>query len=113
MTIPDVMPHLDVLIPPQQKPQNQQTDIQKIIQAWKLTKNIPIEGEESKRWNQVFFPRYSKTAKNLLLLFGYEHAVRCIEFVCEHMESKGMDYTFETVLKRSDLYREQMDRSRK
>ena len=95
---------------PSQPTKNTQTEIQKIIQAWKLTKNIPTEGEQSKSWNQVFYPRYSKTAKNLLLLFGYEDAVRCIEFVCNYMDSKDLDYTFETVLKRSDLFREQIDR---
>jgi hypothetical protein len=73
-------------------------------------KDIPTDGEESKNWDRVFYPRYSRTAKSLLLLFGFEHAALCIEFVCNYMDSKDLDYTFETVLKRSDLYREQMGR---
>ena len=99
------------IIQPQPTPKKL-TDIQKIIQAWKLIKNIPTEGEESKRWDQVFYPRYSKTAKNLLLLFGYEEAVNCIEYISNYLDVKDLDYTFETILKRSDLYREQMGRRR-
>ena len=101
--------NLEVIQP---QPEKKLTDVQKVIQAWKLMKDIPLEGQESKAWDQVFFPRYSKTAKSLLLLFGYEDAVRCIEFVCNYMDSKDLDYTFETVLKRSDLFREQMGRRR-
>ena len=103
--------NLEVVQP--EKPQNKQTEIQKIIQAWKLTKNIPIEGTESKAWDQVFFARYSKTAKQLLLLFGYEQAVGCIEFISNYMESRDLDYTFETILKRSDLFREQISRGKR
>lgn len=84
------------------------TPIQKIVKGWKLLTGIPVEGEESKAWDRVHFARNAKSAKSLIDLFGFEDAVKCMEYIYYYMADKKLDCTIETVVKRSDLYREKM-----
>ena len=68
-----------------------------------------MEGEASKNWNKVHFGRHLKSAKDLLLLFEtWENAVDCLQYVYEKLEGIGCEFTFETIVKRSDWYREKL-----
>lgn len=87
------------------------SELQKIVKGWKLITEIPVKGPESTDWDKVHFARNAKSAKSLLTLFGYEGAVECMAFVYNYMKDKKLDCTLETVVKRSDLYREKMGES--
>lgn len=87
-----------------------ETELQKLVKGWKMLNEIPIEGEESKKWDKAHFARQAKTAKALLDLFGFRDALDCMEYVFDYMRERKLDCTLETVLKRSDLFREQLAR---
>lgn len=88
-----------------------ETDIQRLIKGWKMLVGIPTEGLDSQAWDKVHFPRYAKSAQSLLNLFGFDDAINCMEFVYEHMKKSKLDCTIETIVKRSDLYRERLAKS--
>jgi hypothetical protein len=90
------------------KEPRKETDLQKIVKGWKMLNDIPIEGPESKAWDKVHFARVAKSAQSLLGLFGFEEAINCMEFVFYHFKKIKMDCTIETIVKRSDLFREQL-----
>jgi len=84
-------------------------DLIRIVNAWKMLKGLPMEGQPSKNWNTVHFPRHLSVAKKLLLLFdNWENAVDCVQFVYEKLDGIGCTFTFETILKHSDSYREKL-----
>lgn len=89
------------------------TDVQKVIKGWKILTNIPTEGPESKSWDQVHFARNAKSAKLLIDLFGYDAAVRCMEYIFYWMQERKLDCTLETVVKRSDIFREVLSKEGK
>lgn len=99
-------PNGDVAPP---RPPKEDNDIQKIVKGWKLLNGIPTEGPDSQAWDQVHFPRHAKSAKSLLTLFGdWQTSVRCMEHVFDELTRKKLTCTIETVVKHSDLFREQM-----
>lgn len=79
-----------------------------VIEGWKVVAGIPVEGPESEAWNKVHYPRYAKSAKQLLTLFNNDwgEAVDAMEFVYNHFRDKKLSCTIETVVKHSDLFRE-------
>ena len=79
------------------------SELQKVVLGWKILTGVDPNNKE---WDKVHFPRLSKSAKNLLILFGLEGALDCMEFVFNYMKSQKLDCTLETIVKRSDLYRE-------
>lgn len=82
-----------------------ETDLQKIVKAWKIISGVPES--EWPAWDRVHFSRNAKSAKSLLELFGtWEKAVDCIEYVHTNLKRKKLDCTLETCVKRSDLFRE-------
>lgn len=97
-------------LPLETKDPKKENELQKIIKGWKMLNDLPTEGEESKLWDKVHFPRYAKSAKSLLSLFGYEGAVNCMEYVFLDMQKKKLTCTIETVVKHSDSFREQLAR---
>ena len=85
------------------------TDLQRIVKGWKMLNGIPVEGEESKAWDRVHFKRNARAASSLLTLFGdWRTAWDCVEFVFAIQKRAKLDCTLETVVKRSDLFREQL-----
>jgi hypothetical protein len=79
------------------------TNVQKIVEGWKMLNNIP---HEDKAWDKIHFPRCSKSAKSLLDLFGnLNDALGCMEFVFNDLTKKELTCTIETVVKHSDRYR--------
>ena len=64
--------------------------------------SVPLD---NKGWDKVFYGRYAKSAKEMLLVLGnVEDALDCMEMVIDHCRVKGITYGFETVLKMSHLY---------
>lgn len=91
-----------------------QSDIARVVNAWKVLKGLPMEGQASKNWNAVHFRRNARSAKQLITLFdGWEGAVDCLQFVYEKLEDIGCTFTMETIVKHSDSYREHISRRRK
>lgn len=86
-------------------------DVRRVVKAWKILNNIPTEGDESDSWNAVYFPKLAKAAKELILLFGWENAVRCMQYVFEDTKRKKLECNFWTIVKRADIYREHMARN--
>lgn len=85
------------------------TDIQKLVKGWKVLAGIPIEGPESAAWDKGHFARHAKTAKQFLDVFGdVTICLEAMEYVWNWLSSRKLDRTFETLFKRSDLYRETM-----
>ena len=87
------------------EPKANQNELRQIMKGWKILTGID---PNDKAWDKVHFSRLSKSAKNLLNLFGYDGAIDCMEFVFNHMKKINMDCTLETIVKRSDLYREKI-----
>lgn len=85
---------------------NGDSPVHLIVKAWKIHKDLPLEGEESKIWDRNHFAEHARTAKRLLDEFGLEGAVECIEYVANYMHKLNLSYTIHTINKRSDLYRE-------
>lgn len=85
------------------------TPVQNIVKGWKMLTGIPTEGEESKVWDKVHFARHVRSADQLLTLFGnWETAVECMEYVYDELTKKKLTCTIETVVKRSDSFRERL-----
>lgn len=80
-------------------------ELRQIIKGWKILTGID---PDDKNWDRVHFPRLSKSAKSLLCLFGFDGAIDCMEYVFNHMKKENLDCTLETIVKRSDLYRERI-----
>ncbi len=102
----------DDVKPSVQKPTDmtKETDVQKVIKGWKMLNDLPLEGPDSQAWDRVHFPRYARSAKSLLNLFGYEGAINCMEYVFLEMSKKKLTCTIETIVKHSDIFREQLAR---
>jgi len=94
----------------QQNGQNEKRDptpVQRVVKAWKILNDIPVQGEESRTWDKVHFARHSRSAKSLIDLFGgWEPAVDAMEYLYMHFKTKHLTATIETIVKHSDLYRE-------
>lgn len=94
------------------KPRTQQPEkkedhpVHLIVKAWKLHKDLPTDGDDSKIWNRNHFKEHACVAKKLFDEFGFEGAVECIEYVSSYMLKNKLSYTIHTINKRSDLYRE-------
>jgi len=83
-------------------------DIQKVIRGWKIVSGIQ---SDDKDWDKVFYPRYTRTAKHLLLLFrNVGEALDCIEYVFNDCKKNRLSCSFETVVKRADTLRYQLDK---
>lgn len=78
-------------------------ELRKVVLGWKILQGVE---KENKAWDQVHFPRLSKSAKNLLILFGFEGALECMEYIFWYCKRNKLGCTLETIVKMSDLYRE-------
>ena len=101
-------PYCNQNIPQEQKQTVDREKILFLIKAWKILNNLPLEGEQAKTWDRIYFPRLVKSAKHLIMLFEFENAVNCMEYVFNHMKRNNLDCTLETIVKRADLYQEQL-----
>lgn len=74
------------------------TPIQKIVTAFKLAIGIP---KEDKSWDKIYYPKYSKPAKEILELFGGDigTAINCIESITNHLNKNNLSWTPHTIVK--------------
>lgn len=71
-------------------------DLRKVITVFKLASGIQKEDTE---WDRLYFPRYAKSAKQLIQFLGsWEKAADCIQDIIERLEGLGRSYTFETIV---------------
>lgn len=100
---PHCLKPLLILAPEEEK---SLTEIQKLVNGWKLLNNIPVN---DKTWDKVHYSRCAKSAKSLIDLFGFEEGVNCMEYVFNHFKEKNYSVSLEGIVKHSDKYREVMD----
>ena len=75
-----------------------QTDIQKIVCAYKALKGFDME---DRAWDKLNFKRCSKSAKQLLEYFdnNWETVVKCLESLAKEFNHKCLEWTLETCVK--------------
>lgn len=79
-----------------------ETAIRQIVTHYFKTKGIELKQlKQSARQQQIIYSRYTKPAKDLLILAGdIEKAKQAINIVAEWANSRKLDYTIETVFKK-------------
>ena len=94
---------LNVLNSDNPKPEKKLTDIQKVVLMWKLLHGID---KDNKGWDKVYFARFSRTAKNILLVFNGDLGAVAdfLDWFVEYFQAKNLDYTFETTMNHVHTY---------
>lgn len=74
------------------------TDAQKLVLHWKLQMGHPLDDFE---WDKVYFPRFAKAAKDLLIITrgDWEKAVERSIAIIEKLKAKNLDWMPETIVK--------------
>lgn len=82
----------------QNKTESVVTPLQELVLYYKELTGCKIE---DKKWDKIYFPKYVKTATEILLLCDYDldKAKKCIKYTINYCNSKGLDYTLHTVIK--------------
>lgn len=82
---------------PYQKPDREKELPKFLVYAYKVAKGFP---KEDRAWDKANWPRCAKAAKELAELFGHwKPAVDCLDALKKHFDSKGLDWTLETIAK--------------
>lgn len=76
------------------------TDLQKVVCAYKMLKGFK---KDDRDWDKLNYKRCSKSAKQLLEYFKQDgrRTINCMEDISNELVSKGLDWSFETLVKRS------------
>lgn len=99
-------------VPPSPKPSPEPppnpkklTPVQLVVTGFKIAMGIP---DTDKTWDKVYFPRYTRSAKDLLTLFqgNIDKCADCIESISLAMSKKGLSWTPETIVKHASDWRE-------
>ncbi len=78
-------------------------DLMKIVYVFKMCQGVE---KEDKGWDRVYFPRFSKPAKELLQLLGdWKAAADCVQEIYEKYTSLGFTVTMETIIKHATEWR--------
>ena len=87
-----------VFTPEKQSIEKKKTDLQRVVEAYKHAKGIPME---DKAWDKACFARCSKSGKALLERFGgdLEKSAAYIFLRGAQLDEIGCDWTIETILK--------------
>ncbi|TXH40873.1 MAG: hypothetical protein E6Q97_38870 [Desulfurellales bacterium] len=74
------------------------TPVQKVVLGFKGALGVP---ENDKGWDEVYFPRYSRPARELVKLFdgNLGRIGDCIDHVSGALERRGLSWTPETIVK--------------
>jgi len=73
--------------------------LQSVVLAYKVRKGYELE---DKAWDKQYFKRFCGCGKNLIEYLGDStSAIRCMNDTATEMESKGLEWTLETILKRA------------
>jgi hypothetical protein len=80
------------------------TQVQKVVLSFKEITGVDLQDKE---WDKVYFPRYTKPAKQLLDLLGddWERCWKCIRDVASWLESKNLSWTPETIVKHAQEWK--------
>ncbi len=79
------------------------SDIQKVVTVFKLCQGVD---QNDKAWDKIYFGRFAKPAKELIVLLGsWRAAGDCIQDVYEKLTGKGLTVTLETVIKHATEWR--------
>ncbi len=80
----------------------EKTKIREVVTFFFETKGIPLEKlKKLARKQKIIYSRYTRPAKQLLELAGsVEKAKKAIKTVADWAQSRGLDYTIETVFKK-------------
>lgn len=80
------------------------TNIQQVVLGFKLKMRNDFNDKE---WDQVYFPRFSKPAKDLLILFknDVDTCLDCIEQVVNALEKLNRSWSPETIVKHAADWR--------
>lgn len=85
-----------IAVPSEPKIVKPKTPIQRVVEAYKLSKGVPMD---DKAWDKSNFGRYAKTAANLLACFGQD-VEKCAAYIflrAEDLNEKRLDWTLETI----------------
>ena len=79
-----------------------ETDIQIIVNHYFRSKGLSLDQiKEDAKKKKIIYPRFTRSAKELLILVGStEKAKQAIDKVAEWANSRKLDYTIETVVKK-------------
>lgn len=74
------------------------TDVQRVVHGFKAVMGV---SDDDVGWDRVYFPRYARSAKDLLTLFegNLDRVADCIDQVSAAMERKKLSWTPETLVK--------------
>ena len=86
----------------EKKKKRQETDIQEVVNHYFYSKGLSLEQiKKDAKKKKIIYSRFTRPAKNLLELAGsVKKAKEAINIVAEWAQSRGLDYTIETVFKR-------------
>jgi len=86
------------------------TDIDYVLYGYKLEIGIPDIPAELRKWDKLNYKRFVKTAKLLMDYFkDSKEVVNCIEFTKKDCENRNISWTLETVAKRINLYKKEVN----
>lgn len=82
------------------KPYLLKTPGQKVVAAYKILTDIPVD---DRTWDEINYPRFKKRAELLLKVFSGDvrRACECMEGIKGWAEAAGLDWTLDTVVKRA------------
>lgn len=74
------------------------TDVQRVVLGFKVSMGVE---QEDRAWDRVYFPRYSKVARDLLHILdgNADRCLDCIESVTQWLDGRRLSWTPETILK--------------
>jgi hypothetical protein len=84
------------------KKAQEESDIQQVVNHYFATKGLSLEQiKEDAKKKKILYSRYVRPARDLILLAGsITKATEAVTKVAEWAQSRGLDYTIETVFKR-------------
>lgn len=93
----------NIFLKDQKKEPKPLTDIQKVVTVFKLAQGVEKNDTD---WDKVYFGRFTKPAKDLLLITGgWPNAGNCVQDVYERLTAKGLTVTLDTILRHATEWR--------
>lgn len=91
--------------PDQKSEKKTLTPVQQVVIFYKKACRIPVD---DKGWDDTYFGRFSKPAKDLLGLFSNDlpEIEKCVNAVVEWLEGLNLTHTLETITKHASNFRE-------
>jgi hypothetical protein len=78
-------------------------EIQKVVFVFKIATG---HDPQDKAWDQVYYPRYMKPAKELIAFLGdWRKAGNCIQDIYEKFTNQGLSCTMETIVRHAATWK--------